>query len=71
VSSPAFPPNPLSFLVTIYGLISGADTALLSHESQERMTENGLRREAPIDLARRWLVATESRTMKWKDEHKR
>ena len=71
MSSPASRPNPLSFLVTIYGLISGADTALLSHESQQRMSENDLRREARIDLARRGLVATESQIMKWKDEHKR
>ena len=71
MSSPASRPNPLSFPVTIYGLISGADTALLSHESQQRMTENDLRREARIDLARRGLVATESQIMKWKDEHKR
>ena len=59
------------FLVTVYGLISGADTALLSHENQQRMTENDLRREARIDLARRGLVATESQIMKWRDEHKR
>jgi hypothetical protein len=58
-------------LVTIYGLISCADTALLSHENQQRLTENDVRREARIDLARRGLVATESQIMKWKDEHKR
>lgn len=58
-------------LATIYGLISGADTALLSHESQQRLTENDLRREARIDLARRGLVPTESQIMKWKDEHRR
>ena len=58
-------------LVTIYGLISRADTALLSHENQQRLSENDLRREARIDLARRGLVATESQIMKWKDEHKR
>jgi hypothetical protein len=56
---------------TIYGLISRADTALLSHENQQRLSENDLRREARIDLARRGLVATESQIMKWKDEHKR
>jgi hypothetical protein len=60
-----FPP------VTIYGLIAGADTALLSHENQQRLTENDLRREARIDLARRGLVPTESQIMKWKDEHRR
>jgi hypothetical protein len=58
-------------IITIYGLISGADTALLSHENQQRLTENDLRREARIDLARRGLVPTESQIMKWKDEHRR
>jgi hypothetical protein len=57
--------------VTIYGLVSGADSALLSHENQQRLTENDLRREARIDLARRGLVPTESQIMKWKDEHRR
>jgi len=57
--------------VTIYGLVSGADTALLSHENQQRLTENDLRREARIDLSRRGLVPTESQIMKWKDEHRR
>jgi hypothetical protein len=59
------------FLVTIYGLVSSADTALLSHETRQRQTENELRREARIDLARRGLVATESQIMKWRDDHKR
>ncbi|KAN0127515.1 hypothetical protein V8E53_001856 [Lactarius tabidus] len=58
-------------IFTIYGLVSGADTALLSHEHQQRLAENDLRREARIDLARRGLVATESQIMEWKDEHKR
>jgi hypothetical protein len=58
-------------LVTIYGLVSSADTALLSHENRQRLTENELRREARIDLARRGLVATESQITKWRDEHKK
>jgi len=58
-------------IITIYGLVSCADTALLSHEHQQRLTENDLRREARIELARRGLVATESQITKWKDEHKR
>ena len=58
-------------LVTFYGLISRADTALISHENHQRLTENDLRREARIDLARRGLVATESQIMKWKDERNR
>jgi hypothetical protein len=60
-----------NFVVTIYGLVSHADTALLSHEHQQRLAENDLRREARIDLARRGLVATESQIMEWKAEHKR
>jgi hypothetical protein len=63
-------PN-FNFVVTIYGLVSGADTALLSHEHQQRLVENDLRREARLDLARRGLVATESQIMEWKDECKR
>jgi len=58
-------------IFTIYGLVSGADSALLSHEHQQRLAENDLRREARIDLARRGLVATESQIMEWKDERKR
>jgi len=74
---PAFQRQTLAFkgflvsIITIYGLIYRADTALLSHENQQRLTENDLRREARIDLARRGLVATESQIMKWKDERKR
>jgi hypothetical protein len=64
-------PTDAHFPVTVYGLISCADTALLSHENQQRMSENDLRRQARIDLARRGLVATESQIMKWKDEHRR
>ncbi|KAI9510410.1 hypothetical protein F5148DRAFT_578092 [Russula earlei] len=56
-------------IITIYGLVSCADTALLSHENQQRRAENDLRREARIDLARRGLVATESQIMKWREEH--
>ncbi|KAI0254322.1 hypothetical protein BJV78DRAFT_1186955 [Lactifluus subvellereus] len=74
---PAFRRQTLPFkgflisIFTIYGLVSSADTALLSHENRQRLTENELRREARIDLARRGLVATESQIMKWRDEHQR
>jgi len=57
-------------IITIYGLVSCADTALLSHENQQRLSESDLRRQARIDLARRGLVATESQIRKWKDEHR-
>jgi len=74
---PAFKRQTLAFkgflisIITVYGLISRADTALLSHENQQRLSENDLRQQARIDLARRGLVATESQIMKWKDEHRR
>jgi len=58
-------------IITIFGLVTGADTALFSHENQQRLTENDLRREARIDLARRGLVPTESQITKWRDEHRR
>ena len=56
------------FVVTIFGLVTSADRALLSHEGQQRATEAVLRREARIDLARRGLVATETEILKWRDE---
>ncbi|KAI0049556.1 hypothetical protein FA95DRAFT_1453524, partial [Auriscalpium vulgare] len=57
-------------IFTIYGLVSAADTALISHEHEQRRTETDLRREARLDLARRGLVATETEISKWKDERK-
>lgn len=54
--------------VTIYGLVTAADEALLSHEHKQRLEETHLRREARIDLARRGMVATETEISKWKAE---
>ncbi|KAI0301773.1 hypothetical protein B0F90DRAFT_1816682 [Multifurca ochricompacta] len=74
---PAFRRQTLAFkgflvsIFTIYGLVSGADAALLFHEHRQRLTENEVRREARIDLARRGLVATESQIIKWREEHKK
>jgi len=53
---------------TIFGLVIGAENALLSHEAERRQTETALRKEARIDLARRGLVATETEIAKWKAE---
>lgn len=54
--------------VTIFGLVVGADNALLSHEADKRVSEAALRREARLDLARRGIVGTETEIAKWKDE---
>ncbi|KLO12854.1 hypothetical protein SCHPADRAFT_398981 [Schizopora paradoxa] len=53
---------------TMFGLVVGADTALLSHERNQRISETALRREARLDLARRGIVGTESEIAKWKEE---
>jgi len=53
---------------TIFGLVIGAENALLSHEAERRQTESTLRKEARIELARRGLVATETEIAKWKAE---
>ncbi|OBZ76194.1 hypothetical protein A0H81_03587 [Grifola frondosa] len=54
---------------TVYGLVIGADRALLSHEVEQRQAEHAIRREARIDLARRGLVATETEIEKWRAAH--
>lgn len=56
------------FLGTIFGLVLSADNALLAHESERRLSENKIRREARIDLARRGLVGTETEIRKWRAE---
>jgi len=53
---------------TIWGLVVGADTALLRHEEKKRVADAALRREARIALASRGLVGTESEISKWKAE---
>lgn len=52
----------------MFGLVVGADTALLSHERNQRITETAIRREARLDLARKGIVGTESEIAKWKEE---
>jgi len=51
---------------TIFGLVFGAESALIEHENIRRREENILRREARIDLARRGLVGTETEIANWK-----
>ncbi|KAH9894257.1 hypothetical protein C8Q73DRAFT_695049 [Cubamyces lactineus] len=61
-----------AFLVTIvsvFGLCIHAENALQSHELEQRIRENSIRREARLDLARRGLVATETEIAKWKEAH--
>ncbi|KAH7903634.1 hypothetical protein BJ138DRAFT_1167825 [Hygrophoropsis aurantiaca] len=63
-----------AFLVsgfTMFGLVIGADTALLSHEADRRRSEHAIRREARLDLARRGLVGTETEIAKWRADKAR
>lgn len=52
--------------VTIFGLVFGAESALIEHENIRRREENILRREARLDLARKGLVGTETEIANWK-----
>lgn len=51
---------------TIFGLVFGAESALIEHENIRRREENILRREARLDLARKGLVGTETEIANWK-----
>ncbi|KAI0829438.1 hypothetical protein BC628DRAFT_1417161 [Trametes gibbosa] len=74
-SWPAFRRQTLPFkaflvtIVSVYGLCIRAEKALQTHEHEQRVHENAIRREARFDLARRGLVATETEIAKWKLEH--
>ncbi|KAI0370287.1 hypothetical protein BV20DRAFT_966957 [Pilatotrama ljubarskyi] len=74
-SWPAFRRQTLPFkaflvtIVSVFGLCIHAENALQSHEHEQRVRENTIRREARLDLARRGLVATETEIAKWKAEH--
>ena len=57
--------------VTIFGLVFGAESALIEHENIRRREENILRREARLDLARRGLVGTETEIANWKAEREK
>ncbi|PCH41440.1 hypothetical protein WOLCODRAFT_137390 [Wolfiporia cocos MD-104 SS10] len=69
---PAFRRQTLPFkcflvsISTVFGLVIGAENALMAHEAERRQTETALRKEARIDLARRGLVATETEIAKWR-----
>lgn len=58
-------------IVTMFGLVVTADNVLLKHEADRRLSENALRKEARIDLARRGVVSTETAIREWKEERKR
>jgi hypothetical protein len=55
-------------LATVFGLVLGAENALLAYEADKRLTENAIRKQARLDLARRGLVATETEIRKWREE---
>ncbi|KIJ19921.1 hypothetical protein PAXINDRAFT_166118 [Paxillus involutus ATCC 200175] len=63
-----------TFLVSlfgIYGLVIGADNALLSHEAEVRRSEQAIRRLAMLDLTRQGLVPTETAIAQWRAERAR
>lgn len=53
---------------TIFGLVVGADTVLLSHEGKQRSEEEMIRRRARTELGRQGIVASETNIEKWKDD---
>ena len=53
---------------TLAGLVFGAEKYLLRFESQQRETENDMRRQARNDLARQGIIATETEIKKWKGQ---
>ncbi|KJA30102.1 hypothetical protein HYPSUDRAFT_81720 [Hypholoma sublateritium FD-334 SS-4] len=53
---------------TIFGLVFGAERALVEFENKKRREENALRQEARIALARRGLIGTETEIAQWRTE---
>lgn len=51
-----------------FGLVTGAESALMAHEAKQRQVDSRIRREARIDLAKRGLVGTETEIAKWVEE---
>jgi hypothetical protein len=47
-------------------MVINADNYLLRFESQQRLTENDIRRQARNELATRGVIATETEIRKWK-----
>ncbi|PWZ00272.1 hypothetical protein BCV70DRAFT_237437 [Testicularia cyperi] len=54
---------------TIFGFVVGADTVLLSHESQQRSEENMVRSRARAELGKKGIVASEKEIERWKEEY--
>ncbi|KAG7445868.1 uncharacterized protein BT62DRAFT_1076287 [Guyanagaster necrorhizus] len=57
------------FLVTtsgVFGLVFGAEHALLEYEAERRVQENAVRRQARLELTRRGIVPTETEINKWR-----
>ena len=55
-----------AFQVTIFGLVTYAETALQALEREERVRESAIRRDARIDLSRRGMVPTETAIAEWR-----
>ena len=61
----------LLYQVTIFGLVTYAETALQALEREERIRESAIRREARIDLSRRGMVPTETAIAEWRAARQR
>ncbi|KAJ8086415.1 hypothetical protein PM082_005238 [Marasmius tenuissimus] len=48
------------------GLTFGAERALIAHETQRRLEENDIRRQARLELAQRGIIPTETEITKWR-----
>ncbi|KAL7424942.1 hypothetical protein Q5752_000629 [Cryptotrichosporon argae] len=55
----------------IFGLVIGADDYLLRYESDQRASENEVRRRARNALAREGVIATEGEIRRWRAEQAR
>ncbi|KAJ7638666.1 hypothetical protein FB45DRAFT_1023440 [Roridomyces roridus] len=53
---------------TLFGLVIGAERALLEYEAVRRWEENSIRKEARIELARRGIIPTETAISNWRAE---
>lgn len=52
----------------IFGLVTGAEEVLQSHEAQQRTDESLIRRKAMHDLGKRGIIASEAEIEKWREE---
>jgi hypothetical protein len=50
----------------MFGLILGAERALLAYEVDRRVAENDIRQRARIELTRQGIVPTETEIAKWR-----